>query len=125
MKNFLVLFSLLIIISCGSKVTIEDEIIEDIEIDKGDGNDDNGTGNSGSTEPNSDYPLSDQTNVGNWVLNTEVSDEFDSGTLDEDKWHIQGKNGVYQSNFIGRAPSQFSINNAIVEDEKLKILTKY
>jgi len=74
---------------------------------------------------NSDYPLSDQTNEGKWALNTKVSDEFDTNTLDKDKWQIQGENGVYKSNFIGRAPSQFSINNAIVEDEKLKILTKW
>ena len=74
---------------------------------------------------NSDFPLSDQNNEGKWVLNTEVSDEFDANILDEDKWQIQGKDNVYKSNFIGRAPSQFSINNAVVEDKKLKILTKW
>ncbi|MCL7752627.1 family 16 glycosylhydrolase [Polaribacter sp. Z022] len=120
-KSFIYLFSFFLIASCGTSVTIEDEIIDEVEVDEGD----NGTGNTGSTGPNSDYPLSDQSNTGKWVLNKEVSDEFDTGTLDEDKWHIQGKNGVYQSNFIGRAPSQFSINNAIVEDEKLKIITKW
>ena len=71
------------------------------------------------------YPLSDASNTGNWVLNSDVSDEFDSGSLNEEKWLIQGKNGVYQSNFIGRSPSQFSINNALVENGKLKIRTKW
>ena len=70
-------------------------------------------------------PLSDLQNDGNWELNTNVSDEFNNGTLDLAKWQIQGTNGVYKSNFIGRAPSQFNPNNAIVEDNKLKILTKW
>jgi beta-glucanase (GH16 family) len=70
-------------------------------------------------------PFSDQQNSGNWVLNTEISDEFEAATLDEDQWLIQGRNGQYQSNFIGRVPAQFSTDNAILEDGKLKILTKW
>ena len=71
------------------------------------------------------YPLSDLSNTGNWVLNQDMSDEFDQAVLDETKWQIQGKDGIYKSNFIGRAPSQFSTNNALVEDDKLKIRTKW
>ncbi|MCD6374172.1 MAG: family 16 glycosylhydrolase [Caldisericaceae bacterium] len=71
------------------------------------------------------YPLSDSTNTGDWILIEELSDEFEGTELDNSKWQIQGVNGVYKSNFIGRPPSQFSINNAIVEDGKLKILTKW
>ncbi len=71
------------------------------------------------------FPLSDQSNTGNWELNTEISDEFNDGFLDGTRWQIQGENGIYKSNFIGRAPSQFSTQNAIVEDNKLKILTKW
>ena len=74
---------------------------------------------------NPDFPLSDQENTGNWVLNPDVSDEFEGSSIDKNKWQIQGENGVYKSNFIGRAPSQFSTENAIVEDGKLKILTKW
>lgn len=74
---------------------------------------------------NSSLPLSDQENAGSWVLNENISDEFNSTSLDENKWLIQGKNGVYQSKFIGRVPAQFSVNNAIVEDNMLKILTKW
>ena len=74
---------------------------------------------------NSDFPLSDQENSGNWVLNAEMSDEFEVSVLDEDKWQIQGKDGFYRSNFIGRAPSQFSVNNVEVIDGKLKIISKW
>ncbi|XMO85852.1 T9SS type A sorting domain-containing protein [Algibacter sp. AS12] len=71
------------------------------------------------------YPVSDPSNNGNWVLNTDISDEFDGGALDEVKWQIQGKDGIYKSNFIGRAPSQFNPNNVLVENDKLKIRTKW
>ena len=69
-------------------------------------------------------PLTDQANVGKWKLNKEVSDEFD-GPLDETKWLVQGRNGVYQSNSMGRAPSQYSPNNVRVENGKLKLSVKY
>lgn len=71
------------------------------------------------------YPFSDPSNTGDWLLNQDMSDEFDQAVLDETKWQIQGKDGIYKSNFIGRAPSQFSPNNALVEDDKLKIRTKW
>lgn len=70
-------------------------------------------------------PFSDQQNAGDWVLNTDISDEFEAATINEDQWLIQGRNGEYQSNFKGRVPSQFSTDNAILEDGKLKILTKW
>ena len=70
-------------------------------------------------------PLSDQQNTGNWILNTEISDEFEATALNENQWLIQGRNGQYQSNFIGRSPAQFSTENAILENGKLKILTKW
>ena len=74
---------------------------------------------------NDGLPLSDQQNTGNWIINTEISDEFDATSLNEDQWLIQGKGGEYQSNFIGRSPAQFSTENAVLEDGKLKILTKW
>ena len=36
-------------------------------------------------------PYSDQENTGNWVLNTDASDEFDAKIIDEEKWYIVGK----------------------------------
>jgi hypothetical protein len=74
---------------------------------------------------NSNFPASDQTNTGNWVMNTNVSDEFEAASLDETKWLIQGRNGEFQSNFKGRAPSQFSTNNVRLEDGKLKLETRW
>ena len=67
-------------------------------------------------------PFSDQTNTGNWVLNTDVSDEFDAKTIDEDKWYIVGKfenakpvykDPDYPNKKVSKArpPSQFSGRN--------------
>ena len=69
-------------------------------------------------------PFTDPSNAGNWKLNEEVSDEFET-PLDETKWLIQGRNGVYKSNSLGRAPSQYSPNNARVENGKLKLQVRY
>ena len=71
------------------------------------------------------YPLSDPSNSGNWVLLKSVSDEFEASILDESKWLIQGRNGEFQSNFKGRAPSQFSTENVRLEDGKLKLETRW
>lgn len=71
------------------------------------------------------YPASDQSNSGNWILNTDVSDEFQDSLMNETKWLIQGRNGEYRSNFRGRAPSQFSTQNIRIEDGKLKLTTKW
>ncbi len=70
-------------------------------------------------------PLTDLSNSGNWVLNKSISDEFEEDVLDEDKWHIQGKNGTYVSNFLGRSPSQFSTDNVRVEKGMLKLETRW
>jgi beta-glucanase (GH16 family) len=81
-------------------------------------------------------PLSDQQNLGKWKLNTEVSDEFNDDTIDEERWYIVGKlqNGkpVYQHPdkpnkkvWKGRAPSQFSGQNYRLEDGKLILETRW
>ncbi len=70
-------------------------------------------------------PLSDPDNTGDWVYNEVLSDEFEDTSLNERKWHIQGKDGEYRSNFVGRPPSQFSTNNVRLEDGKLKIETRW
>ena len=71
------------------------------------------------------YPASDPSNTSGWILNKNISDEFEGTQLDESKWLIQGKDGVYKSNWIGRAPSQFSTDNVRVEDGKLKLETRW
>jgi beta-glucanase (GH16 family) len=82
------------------------------------------------------YPFSDPNNTGNWVLNTEASDEFSGTTIDEDRWYIVGKfeNGkpVYKDPdypnknvWKGRAPSQFSGRNYRLENGKLILETRW
>ncbi|MFR9503888.1 MAG: family 16 glycosylhydrolase [Rikenellaceae bacterium] len=77
-------------------------------------------------------PFSDPNNTGNWVLNTDVSDEFNGTELDEDRWFIVGKfvdgkpTYVHPDNpkkkvWTGRAPSQFSGENHRFEDGILKL----
>ena len=97
---------------------------EDSPIDEGPQNE-NPVEEPVDTPINPDFPLSDQSNSGSWVLNPEVSDEFDATVVDETKWLIQGRNGEYQSNFRGRPPSQFSTDNVRLEDGKLKIQTRW
>ncbi|MCD6375746.1 MAG: family 16 glycosylhydrolase [Caldisericaceae bacterium] len=70
------------------------------------------------------YPLSDPSNKGGWVLNEELSDEFEGNKLDTTKWFIQGLNGEYYI-WKGRAPAQYVPHNVIVEDGKLKIRTQW
>ncbi len=82
--------------------------------------------NGGGGETTQDFlPLTDPDNTGNWTLRENVSDEFDESALDKDKWHIQGTDGEYVSNFNGRPPSQFSTDNVRLEDGKLKIQTRW
>ncbi len=73
-----------------------------------------------------DFPLpfSDSTNQGGWVLNEEISDEFDGSSLDTNKWFIEGVNGDYYI-WKGRAPAQFVPHNVLVEDGKLKLRTQW
>lgn len=69
-------------------------------------------------------PASDPTNKGGWILNEEISDEFDGTELDTSKWFIEGQNGDYYI-WKGRAPAQFAPHNVIVEDGKLKLRTQW
>lgn len=70
------------------------------------------------------YPLSDLENAGGWVLNEEVSDEFNGVEIDTAKWFVEGQNGDYYI-WKGRAPSQFVPHNVIVEDGMLKLRTQW
>ena len=69
-------------------------------------------------------PASDPMNKDGWVLNEELSDEFEGNRLDPKKWFVEGQNGDYYI-WKGRAPSQFVPHNAIVEDGKLKIRSQW
>jgi len=69
-------------------------------------------------------PASDPDNEGGWVLNEEVSDEFEGTEIDKEKWFVEGQDGDYYI-WKGRPPSQFAEHNVIVEDGKLKIRTQW
>ncbi len=81
-------------------------------------------------------PASDPGNTGKWVLNREVSDEFEEKEIDENRWYIVGKfeNGtpVYthpddpdRKVWKGRAPSQFSGRNYRLQNGKLILETRW
>ena len=69
-------------------------------------------------------PMSDPQNLGGWVLNERVSDEFNGTDLDRNKWIVQGEGGKYYT-WRGRAPSQFAPHNVRVEDGKLKLRSQW
>ena len=79
----------------------------------------------GDTRSRHDHPASDPANAAGWILNPDMSDEFEGRALDTAKWLVQGTGGEYQSKWIGRAPSQFSTNNVRIEDGTLKIQTRW
>ncbi len=69
-------------------------------------------------------PASDPQNRGGWVLNEAVSDEFEGTKLDRSKWFVEGEDGKFYI-WKGRAPSQFSPDNVLVEDGRLKLRTRW
>ncbi|GGZ83541.1 family 16 glycosylhydrolase [Algibacter mikhailovii] len=69
-------------------------------------------------------PFSDQDNEGGWVLNQELSDDFEGKEIDTTKWFVEGLNDNYYI-WKGRAPSQFAPHNVNVEDGKLKLRTNW
>ena len=70
------------------------------------------------------FPASDLSNAGNWVLNENMSDEFEGDAIDTIKWFVEGTDGEYP-HWIGRAPSQFAPQNVRVADGKLCLTTKW
>jgi len=63
----------------------------------------------------SEYPLSDQDNQGHWVRDAPMSDEFESTTLDPNKWWPTNPS------WRGRQPARFDPNNVKVADGKLHL----
>ncbi|MDO6761250.1 family 16 glycosylhydrolase [Tamlana sp. 2_MG-2023] len=64
---------------------------------------------------NSRYPLSDQGNKKHWKLLKKYSDEFNSKTLNEDKWYPNNPK------WKGRAPTYFHASNVSLENDELVI----
>ncbi len=82
------------------------------------------------------YPISDPTNIAEWVLNEALSDEFEDPSLNRDRWQVAGEfvEGVPTYTNVdnpnkdlwkGRGPSQFSGRNYRLEDGKLKLETRW
>ena len=69
-------------------------------------------------------PASDPLNSEGWVLNTEISDEFNTPDLDTTKWFVEGQNGDYYI-WKGKAPSQFVPHNVRIEEGILKLRTAW
>jgi beta-glucanase (GH16 family) len=70
------------------------------------------------------YPASDLENKEGWVLNEEISDEFEGTEIDKEKWFVEGQNGDYYI-WKGRAPSQYAPHNVVVKDGKLVLKTQW
>ncbi|MDF7825381.1 family 16 glycosylhydrolase [Pontiellaceae bacterium B12227] len=70
-------------------------------------------------------PMSDPDNKGGWVLNEELSDEFNEKKLDSEKWFVEGENNGDYYIWKGRPPSQFVPHNVLQEDGMLKIRTQW
>lgn len=85
------------------------------------------------------YPHTDPANLGNWILQSAVSDEFEGTQLDENKWQVCGRNGIYwgqggsNPGFTGRGydPAgydtgwEYNPDNLRVTNGLLKITTQY
>ncbi|WPN44507.1 family 16 glycosylhydrolase [Pseudomonas sp. P8_241] len=66
-----------------------------------------------------DLPLSDQANAGRWVLDPQLSDDFNGSRLDEDRWHV---NNAIGNESLGRKPALFMRENATVGNGNLNIV---
>lgn len=70
------------------------------------------------------YPASDLENKEGWVLNEEISDEFEGTELDTTKWFVEGQNGDYYI-WKGRAPSQYAPHNVVLKNGNLLLKTQW
>jgi beta-glucanase (GH16 family) len=80
--------------------------------------------NDSKTENIEILPFSDPENKGGWVLNEEISDEFEGTSIDTTKWFVEGQNGDYYI-WKGRPPSQFAPHNVHVRDGQLVITSQW
>jgi len=64
------------------------------------------------------FPLSDQSNQGNWAKYELMSDEFDGDKLDPNKWY------PVNPKWLGRQPAFFYSGNVSVKNGKLHLVMK-
>ncbi|MFY0731793.1 family 16 glycosylhydrolase [Pseudomonas sp. NFX15] len=74
---------------------------------------------SAPQQTHTDLPLSDQANAGRWVLDTQLSDDFNGSTLDRDRWYVNNGTG---SDSLGRKPALFVPENATLGSGNLNIV---
>jgi len=70
-------------------------------------------------QTNVNLPLSDQANVGKWILDTHFSDDFNGTALDPKRWHV---NDGSNNDSLGRKPALFTPQNATVSNGTLNIV---
>lgn len=68
---------------------------------------------------NAQLPLSDQGNVGQWILDSRFCDDFDGATLDASRWHVNNATGTES---LGRKPALFKPDNAYLSNGHLNIV---
>jgi beta-glucanase (GH16 family) len=71
------------------------------------------------TQTNVNLPLSDQANAGQWILDTQLSDDFDGAALNASRWHVNDATGT---DSLGRKPALFTPHNANVSHGNLNIV---
>ena len=69
-------------------------------------------------QTNANLPLSDQANVGRWVVDPMFTDEFNGSSLDANRWHVNNATGT---DSLGRKPALFLPTNAVVNNGNLNI----
>ena len=70
-------------------------------------------------------PLSDPNNEGNWVINSQMTDEFNGTSFDRSVWYNLGENGNYRGEWKGRAPSQYNPDNISVRNGFLYLKSRW
>ncbi|AZQ65244.1 glycosyl hydrolase family protein [Flammeovirga pectinis] len=71
-------------------------------------------------EKNQPLPLFNFDPANDWVINEEISDNFNGTEIDSTKWFVQGKNNTFYK-WKGNAPSEYAAHNVFLKDGKLII----
>lgn len=77
-----------------------------------------------TAQTESPLPASDPTNEGGWILNTDLSDEFNGTRIDHEKWRAEGIEGR-RLHLEGPPPSQYAPHNVVLKDGFLEIRSQW
>ncbi len=70
-------------------------------------------------------PVSDPENIGKWVYQNALSDEFNETDFNRNVWHNMGEGGDFKGQWKGRAPSQYNPANIRVENGYLYLTSRW